>query len=193
MHFHVLKKTRPFLIAMLCILASESALADIYKCIDADGTLTYSDAGCPEGTRELDRVAEATAADTRKLQPKVPLRERFDRLWHAERYHAFASLEGVLAVYAVMSVVCFIAHYRDKRKALRRQWRTPEAALHLLELFGGWPGGLIAQLVLRHKIRKVAYQLIFWLIGMLHGLVWADVLLDRRMSRGALEFIQRTF
>jgi len=93
----------------------------------------------------------------------------------------------------VMSVACFIAYYRDKRKALRRQWRTPEATLHLLELLGGWPGGLIAQLALRHKIRKAAYQLIFWFIVMLHGLVWADVLLDRRMSRGALEFIQRTF
>jgi len=193
MHFNVLKKTRPFLMVVLCMLAWGSARADIYKCIDADGTLTYSDAGCPEGTRELGRVAEAAPADTKKLKPKKPLKERFDRLRRAGRYDAFVSLEGVLAIYAVMSVACFIAYYRDKRKALRRQWRTPEATLHLLELLGGWPGGLIAQLALRHKIRKVAYQLIFWLIVMLHGLVWADVLLDRRMSRGALEFIQRTF
>lgn len=193
MYFNVLNKAHPILMVMLCMLASGSVRADIYKCIDADGTLTYSDAGCPEGARELERVAGAAPADIRKLQPKVPLRERFNRLRRAGRYAAFISLEGVLAIYAVMSVVCFIAYYRDKHQSLRRQWRTPEATLHLLELLGGWPGGLIAQLALRHKIRKVAYQLIFWLIVMLHGLVWADVLLDRRMARGALEFIQRTF
>jgi len=193
MHFNVLNKTRPFLIVVLCMLAWGSARADIYKCIDADGTLTYSDAGCPEGSRELERMAEAAPADAKKRQPKVPLKERFNRLRHAGRYDAFVSLEGVLVIYAVMSVACFIAYYRDKRKALRRQWRTPEATLHLLEILGGWPGGLIAQLALRHKIRKVAYQLIFWLIVMLHGLVWANVFLDGRMSRGALEFIRRTF
>jgi uncharacterized membrane protein YsdA (DUF1294 family) len=193
MPFYAPDKTRQFLMVMLCMLACGSARADIYKCIDAAGTLTYSDAGCPEGTKELEKVAEAAPDNARKLQPKVPLKERFDRLRHAKRYDAFASLEGVLVIYAVMSVACFMAYYRDKRKALRRQWRTPEATLHLLEFFGGWPGGLIAQLALRHKIRKVAYQLVFWLIVMLHGLVWADALLDGRMSRGALEFIQRTF
>ena len=168
-------------------------MADIYKCIGADGTLTYSDEGCPEGTRELERVHETPSVENKKLRPKVPFKDRMNRLLSAEGYSAFVSLEGVLVIYGLMSVICFTAYYRDKRKAIRRQWRTPESTLHLLELLGGWPGGLLAQRVLRHKIKKVSYQVSFWLIVLLHGLVWTDVLLDRRLSRSALELIRQAF
>jgi uncharacterized membrane protein YsdA (DUF1294 family) len=191
MHFHVLKRRLPILMLLLGVLACEPALADIYKCIDADGTLTYSDEGCPEGTREVARVPEAPSAETNKRPPKVTLEDRLNRLLPAKNYSAYVSLEGVLGIYGLMSLVCFIAYYRDKRKALRRQWRTPESTLHLLELLGGWPGGLLAQLALRHKIKKMAYQLIFWSIVMLHGLIWAAILLDLKMYRAAREFMQR--
>jgi uncharacterized membrane protein YsdA (DUF1294 family) len=90
-----------------------------------------------------------------------------------------------------MSLFCFIATYRDKRKSLTRQWRTPERTLHLLELLGGWPGGLVAQQVFRHKTRKLSYQVIFWSIVALHGLAWAEVLRDFAMSRAVMDFVRR--
>ena len=71
---------------------------------------------------------------------------------------------------------------------MNKQWRTPESTLHLLELLGGWPGGLVAQQVFRHKTRKFSYQLTFWCIVGLHGLVWADVLIQHTMSRAVLDF-----
>ena len=63
--------------------------------------------------------------------------------------------------------------------------------LHLLELLGGWPGGLIAQQVLRHKTRKLSYQVIFWCIVALHGLAWAEVLRNYAMSRAVMGFVRR--
>lgn len=41
--------------------------------------------------------------------------------------------------------------------------------MHLYEVLGGWPGGLLAQRLIRHKNRKLSYQLVFWLIVLLHA------------------------
>jgi len=187
----LVNKTLRFFVVLLCLSAGQMAVADIYKCIGADGAITYTDAGCPEGTREVERVPETPPAENKKLRPQVPLEERLNRLLDPDRYQVPLSLSTVLGIYGVMSVFCFIAYYRDKRKAINRQWRTPEGTLHLLELLGGWPGGLAAQLTLRHKIKKASYQVTFWAIGLLHGLVWADVLLDHRMSDAALGLMRR--
>lgn len=68
------------------------------------------------------------------------------------------------AVYPVLSGVAFAAYWRDKRAAQCEQRRTPENTLQLLALFGGWPGALLAQAVLRHKNRKVSFQIGFWVV-----------------------------
>jgi uncharacterized membrane protein YsdA (DUF1294 family) len=47
--------------------------------------------------------------------------------------------------------------------------------LHLLELCGGWPGALIAQHWVRHKVGKLSFQIIFWLIVAAHLVVWVFV------------------
>lgn len=52
----------------------------------------------------------------------------------------------------------------DKRAAGRGSARTPEVVLHVLALLGGSPAALIGQQLLRHKTRKVAFQVAFWLI-----------------------------
>ena len=81
-----------------------------------------------------------------------------------------------LAAYAVDSVVAFFLYWNDKRKARTDSWRTPENVLHAVELAGGWPGALIAQQVFRHKTRKVSYQVLFWVIVLLHEVFWLDQL-----------------
>jgi uncharacterized membrane protein YsdA (DUF1294 family)/cold shock CspA family protein len=81
----------------------------------------------------------------------------------------------LLAVfYVIMSGVTFIAYYIDKSKAGSGRRRIPESTLHLMELLGGWPGALVAQWSLRHKNRKISYQVVFWINVLLNlgALVW---------------------
>lgn len=86
-----------------------------------------------------------------------------------------------LAAYAGVSLVSLFLYWSDKRAAEQSLQRTPEKLLHLSELLGGWPGALVAQQLLRHKTRKVAYQQLCWLIILGHQLFWLDwVLLDGR-------------
>ena len=89
------------------------------------------------------------------------------------------------AIYALMSVVAFALYGYDKQQARHGGQRTPEKLLHATELLGGWPGALLAQQVFRHKTRKFSYQLVFWLIVLLHELFWMDRLLfsGRLISR----------
>jgi uncharacterized membrane protein YsdA (DUF1294 family) len=79
----------------------------------------------------------------------------------------------VLAIYALMSAVAFGVYWIDKRRAVRGDWRIPEATLHGIELLGGWPGAWIAQRVFHHKGRKTRYLVVFWAIGAIHALAWA--------------------
>lgn len=64
--------------------------------------------------------------------------------------------------YGVASAACFIAYAIDKSAALERRQRIPERTLLLLGLVCGWPGGWLAQRLLRHKSSKTSFQLKFW-------------------------------
>ena len=97
----------------------------------------------------------------------------------------------VPVVYAALSILSFLAYAIDKWAAMTGRWRIAEGTLHMLALLGGWPGALIAQQVLRHKTRKLSYQVIFWSIVALHGLAWAEVLRDFAISRAAMDFVRR--
>ncbi|MET0847664.1 MAG: DUF1294 domain-containing protein [Pseudomonas sp.] len=81
-----------------------------------------------------------------------------------------------LAAYGIVSVLAFFLYWSDKRKARADSWRTPENVLHAVELAGGWPGALLAQQVFRHKTRKVSFQLVFWIIVLMHQVFWIDQL-----------------
>ncbi|MEK1838752.1 DUF1294 domain-containing protein [Pseudomonas sp. NPDC089918] len=81
-----------------------------------------------------------------------------------------------LAAYGIVSVLAFFLYWSDKHKARADRWRTPENVLHAVELAGGWPGALLAQQAFRHKTRKVSFQLVFWLIVLMHQVFWIDQL-----------------
>src|SRR5690606_8604644 len=68
----------------------------------------------------------------------------------------------ILLVYLGLSALAFIVYALDKSAAQENRWRTPESTLHLLALFGGWPGALAAQRLLRHKSVKASFQIVFW-------------------------------
>ena len=63
----------------------------------------------------------------------------------------------------VVSVVSFVTYRTDKQAALKNAWRVPENKMHFLDLIGGWPGGLIARQLWRHKTTKTSFVVTFWL------------------------------
>ena len=75
---------------------------------------------------------------------------------------------GILAAYLVLSLLTFLVYGTDKDAARNNRWRTPESVLHLLDLLGGWPGGLAAQQILRHKSRKESFLVVFWIAVLLN-------------------------
>ena len=98
-------------------------------------------------------------------------------LFFALYAHAALALGLPAAVgvaYVLASVACFALYARDKAAARRGGRRTPERHLLLLGLAGGWPGGLLAQQWLRHKIVKRPFRHEFWLtVGLnLAGFCW---------------------
>jgi len=68
--------------------------------------------------------------------------------------------------YLVLSSFTFLLYSWDKRAAVDGTARTPERTLHLAALLGGWPGAVLAQQSLRHKNRKEAFQIEFWLAAL---------------------------
>lgn len=68
----------------------------------------------------------------------------------------------IVIAYAAASVVAFIAYGLDKWFARKGKRRTPESTLLLLGLACGWPGGLAAQGVFRHKSGKSSFLTSFW-------------------------------
>jgi uncharacterized membrane protein YsdA (DUF1294 family) len=73
-----------------------------------------------------------------------------------------------IAVLAVMSLITFVAYGFDKRRAQNDGRRVPEKTLHLMALFGGWPGALMGQRVFRHKTQKLSFRIVLWLCVALH-------------------------
>lgn len=86
----------------------------------------------------------------------------------------------IVAIYAVTSLICLSAYGYDKSCAEKGTWRIPESTLHFFALLGGWPGGLVAQRLFRHKTRKLSFQFVFWLIVLLHLAAWGWLIAQRK-------------
>lgn len=68
----------------------------------------------------------------------------------------------IIALYLSVSFLTFFMYRFDKQAAEFNDWRIREDSLHLLSLFGGWPGALVAQRVFHHKTKKTSFQILFW-------------------------------
>jgi uncharacterized membrane protein YsdA (DUF1294 family)/cold shock CspA family protein len=139
-------------------------------------------------TVETDPQGRLRAADVRLLgagaaEPALPPPGR----WRLVAIPAFALgaplfarshpwLPVLLAGYLVASAICFAVYAWDKAAAQRGDWRVPESTLLLLGLAGGWPGGLLAQFLLRHKSSKRAFQSTFWATVLLNAVSLAYLL-----------------
>jgi len=69
----------------------------------------------------------------------------------------------VPALYILCSIGAYLQYRKDKAAARSKNWRTDEVTLLTWGLFGGWPGALVAQHQFRHKLRKVDYQIAYWI------------------------------
>lgn len=78
--------------------------------------------------------------------------------------------------YLLSTPITFYAYWRDKSAAKRKNWRTPEAWLHALELGGGWLAAFVAQRILRHKSAKKTYQRTYFLIAIYHLSLWVSLI-----------------
>ena len=130
------------------------------------------------------RKAPAAAAGKRNAGLRRPPR-RIPRLAIGASFLLAAVVLMVMDVvpavlpllYLLVSCASYLMYGFDKEVAGRAGWRrTPEATLHLLDLAGGWPGGLIAQHVARHKTAKASFQRGFWVTVVvnlvLFGALW---------------------
>lgn len=90
-----------------------------------------------------------------------------------------------LIVVAVTSLAAFAAYGFDKRRARIGGRRVPEQTLHLIALFGGWPGAWAGQQIFRHKTQKLAFRVVSVLVVITHlavvgGVVYVYVTQSRR-------------
>jgi uncharacterized membrane protein YsdA (DUF1294 family) len=148
--------------------------AQVYKCIQADGVVLFTDRGC-----SVQKALEDSGAVTVVSRFSDAFESRWP-VWRSDFKLFLQHTQSVvllLMLYMLMSPMCFLAYYRDKQQAVRGLQRIPEARLHLYEFLGGWPGGLLAQRLIRHKSRKLSYRRQFWLIVTIHAALFAFIVL----------------
>jgi uncharacterized membrane protein YsdA (DUF1294 family) len=68
----------------------------------------------------------------------------------------------LLAVYGLLSGVAFAMYRADKSAATAGRRRTRESSLHTVDVLGGWPGGLVARHLFRHKTLKQPFRTVYW-------------------------------
>jgi|APLak6261703504_1056268.scaffolds.fasta_scaffold07905_2 uncharacterized membrane protein YsdA (DUF1294 family) len=66
-------------------------------------------------------------------------------------------------VYLGASFITAILFIIDKQLAVNRSHRISEKNLFLASLFCGWPGGLLAMKIVRHKTQKGSFQVMMGL------------------------------
>ncbi|MGZ8910281.1 MAG: DUF1294 domain-containing protein [Methylococcaceae bacterium] len=130
------------------LLYSGFSEADIFKCVDNNGAVTYTDQRCKNSAENVIVLKKSIPENTgvKKNSALSAMRLRLSAYFY----------ETVFCVYVFMSILCYFFYRMDKRYAQTGQYRISEKRLHTFELLGGWPGGLIAQRTLRHKNRKLS-------------------------------------
>ena len=66
----------------------------------------------------------------------------------------------IIAVYAVLNLISAVMFARDKKKAIKGEWRTTEKALLISALFGPF-GAVISMHLAHHKTNKTKFKLVY--------------------------------
>ncbi len=81
------------------------------------------------------------------------------------------SMHAVTAYFLGINITTLLIYGYDKAIAGTGKLRVPEWALHTLAITGGTPAALVAQQLFRHKTIKGTFQLMYWVIVLLQGLL----------------------
>ena len=87
---------------------------------------------------------------------------------------------GLFGYLVIVNLVTYAVWGMDKSAARTGRRRVPEATLLALCLLGGWPFGLLATRVFRHKTSKKAFIYKFYtVVGLQVALIVAIILVWR--------------
>ena len=82
-------------------------------------------------------------------------------------------LENILVVYLIIiNIVAFGMYGIDKQKAIKKQWRIPEAQLLAVAAIGGSAGALLGMQFFHHKTRRLKFRLGVPLILAVQLILW---------------------
>ena len=82
-------------------------------------------------------------------------------------------LENILGGYLVIvNIIAFGMYGVDKQKAIKKQWRIPEAQLLAVAAIGGSAGALLGMQFFHHKTRKWKFRLGVPLILAVQLILW---------------------
>ena len=89
-------------------------------------------------------------------------------------------LAGLAMWTVVVSAVTAMLYGWDKRAAIQGRPRVPEQTLLTCSILGGWPGGLAAGQLLRHKTQKVSYRIKFAICATLNVVTLIAIVIATR-------------
>ncbi|WP_304508719.1 DUF1294 domain-containing protein [Anaerotignum sp.] len=81
---------------------------------------------------------------------------------------AFAILMGY---YLLINLINYGTMAFDKKAAINHKRRIPEKNFYLMAILGGGLGGLLGQILKRHKTRHIDFIFVFTITAILHILV----------------------
>ena len=74
----------------------------------------------------------------------------------------------ICVYYLVISIISFVMFGVDKKKAIKGEYRIPEATLLLTAALGGCVGSIIAMKFFHHKTRKPKFFILVPVFVILH-------------------------
>ena len=73
-------------------------------------------------------------------------------------YIDLSNVKTIISLYfIIVNLLGLTSFFIDKQKAKRQSWRTPEATLFTIAVFGGSIGCLLGMYLFRHKTKKPAF------------------------------------
>ena len=86
-------------------------------------------------------------------------------------------LKIILIALLIWNFIVFLVYAVDKQRAIRKQWRIPEATLIALAWIGGGMGAWLGMFLVRHKTRHWKFRTLIPMAALLQGVGLAWLLL----------------